>query len=133
MLLFFRLTYSRRHLLIFCFPYFLFTDEATSGFAKDFTVASLSCDQKRRLFEFILQTSDAEQSIICFNLKKLKKDETGCKLKKFKLNDRNKIISTNNIILRKINPNFERQEKERKFVSVNHTNNEAQLYETINF
>ena len=131
MLLFFRLTYSRRHLLIFCFPYLLFRDEATIGSAKDFTVASLSCDQKRRLFEFILQISDAEQSIICFNLKK--QDETGCKLKKFKLNDRNKIISTNNIILKKINPNFERQEKERKFVSVNDTNSEAQLYETINF
>ena len=34
-------------------------------------------------------------------------------------------------MLKEIKPNLERQEKEYKFVSVNYTNNEAQLYEKL--
>ena len=34
-------------------------------------------------------------------------------------------------MLKEIKPNLERQEKEYKFVSVNYTNNETQLYEKL--
>ena len=95
------------------------------------TTVSLSCDQRCRLFEFVCRTSDDETSVACFNLKKHKRlnkiyqAETGCKLKTFNLN--NQIIIINGAILKKNDPNFESQEKEHKFVSVNYTNNETQL------
>ena len=99
------------------------------------TAVSFSCDQRCRLFEFVCRTSDDETSVACFNLKKHKRlnkiyqAEIGCKLKTFNLN--NQIILAqiiiNGAILKKNDPNFESQEKEHKFVSVNYTNNETRL------
>ena len=64
---------------------------------KYLTVVSLSCTQTQT---FTFQTSDDEQSVIFFNFKK--PAETGFKLKRFKLNDKNKtIINIIKIILLK--------------------------------
>ena len=54
---------------------------------KYLAVVSLSCVQTQT---FTFQTSDDEQSAIFFSFKK--GAETGFKLKRFKLDDKNKII-----------------------------------------
>ena len=92
-----------------------FTDEATIGSTKDLIVFSLGCYHKSSLFEFTYQASDDDQNVICYNSKKHKRlskihlVESGCQIKRPELND--EIIVTKNTTLKKIEPNFERQER----------------------
>ena len=81
----------------------MFIDEATiNGYVKDLTVLSPSHDRKRKHFEFTLQASDDEQRVFCFNpekhkpLSKIHQAETGCALKRYKLNDKNEMIVNDN-------------------------------------
>ena len=53
--------------------------------------------------------------------------------KRYKMNDKKEITVNDNTILKEINPTFEHQQKQCTFVSVSYADNEAQLYERVNY
>ena len=95
---------------------------------------SPSHDRKGRYFQFTLQTENIEQRVVCFSpekhkhLTKIEENETGCQLKRFKVNEKNKNLIDDNTTLRESKADFARQNKQRETVTVSHVNNEANIW-----
>ena len=66
-------------------------------------------------------------------LEKIQNQDTGCELKKFRLNSKNEIIINDYASVREVQPNFRKIEKKKsQFVTIAHINNESELYNIVN-
>ena len=102
------------------------------------SVKQFNNDRKRSYFHFHLQTEDDEIRVVSFSpekhklLEKIQNQDTGCKLKKLRLNSKIEIIVNDYTSVREVQPNFRKIEKKRQFVTIAHIKNEPELYDIVN-
>ena len=111
----------------------------TNGYVKNLSpVEPFNNDRKRSYFHFDLQTEDDETREVSFSpekhklLEKIQNQDTGCELKRFHLNSKNEIIINGYTSVREVQPNFQKIEKKRQFVTIAHINDESELYDIVN-
>ena len=111
----------------------------TNGYVKNLSpVEPFNNDRKRSYFHFDLQTEDDETRVVSFSpekhklLEKIQNQDTGCELKRFPLNSKNEIIINDYTSVREVQPNFQKIEKKRQFVTIAHINDESELYDIVN-
>ena len=85
----------------------------TNGYVKNLSPVKLfNNDRKRSCFHFHLQTEDEETRLVYFSrkkhklLEKIQNQDTGCKLKKFRLDSKNEIIINDYTSVLEVQPNF---------------------------
>ena len=110
--------------------------ELINGYVKNLSAVSPSRDQKRKYFQFTLQTKNEERRVVSFQ-KKMNfcqkfKPKRQTELSKCRSNSKEEIIINGYTSVKEIEPAFEKKEKKRSFVSVAFVNNEAQLYDIVN-
>ena len=110
-----------------------------NGYVKNLSpVEPFNNDRKRSYFHFDLQTEDDETTVVSFSLEKhkllekIQNQDTGCESKRFRLNSKNEIIKNDYTSVREVQPNFQKIEKKRQFVTIAHINDELELYDIVN-
>ena len=112
--------------------------ELLNGHVKNLSVVSPSRDQKRKYFQFTLQTKDEERRVVSFSpekhklLLKIQAKNTNCELGKCRSNSKEETIINGYTSVKEIEPTFEKKEKKHSFVPVTIVNNEAELYNVLN-
>ena len=100
--------------------FFFVVVNLTNGYVKNLSpVKSFNNDRKQSYFHFHLQTKITNQGWFFFSpekhklLEKIQNQDTGCELKKFRLNSKNEIIINDYASVREVQPNFRKIEKKK--------------------
>lgn len=95
-------------------------------------------NQKRKYFDFTLNTEEKQERTVCFSPEKhtlvnrIFQQHSGCEIKKFKRSDSNDVLITDFSSVRQFTPDFEKPTHELVYKNIEAISNECPLYNIVN-